>query len=55
MRESTSVVILQGWNCSGQAGMLWQRKQVGQLHSGSSMVGLKLFFYVLGMVYGTYC
>ena len=38
------MVILQGWNCSGQGGMLWQMKRVGQLHSESSMVGLKLFF-----------
>ena len=42
--KSASMVILQGWSCSSQAGMLWQMKRVGQLHSESSMVGLKLFF-----------
>ena len=42
--KSASRVILQGWNCSSQAWMLWQMKRVGQLHSESSMVGLKLFF-----------
>ena len=42
--KSASRIILQGYNCSSQAGMLWQMKRVGQLHSESSMVGLKLFF-----------
>ena len=42
--DSASRVILQGWNCSSQAWMLWQMKRVGQLHSESSMVRLKLFF-----------
>ena len=49
--KSASMVILQGWSCSrllrllfDQARMLWQMKRAGQLHSESSMVGLKLFF-----------
>ena len=42
--KSVSVVILQEWNCSSQARMLWQMKRVFQLHSESSIVGLKLFF-----------
>ena len=42
--KSALLVILQGWNCSSQVGMLWQMKRVGQLHSESSTVGLKLFF-----------
>ena len=52
--KSASMVIMQGWNCSSQARMLWQMKQAGQLHSESSMVRLKLFS-VLGVLYSIHC
>ena len=37
------MVILQGRDCSSQAGMLWLMKRAGQLHSESSMVGLNYY------------
>ena len=43
--KSASVVILQGWNCSSQGGILWQMKQTGQLHFESSMIRLKLLSF----------